>query len=198
MSTESEISTVLKVLRDDAKVRQSRLDQLNSVIRMYESELERPDSSANGVDKVNPDGSPPTPIPPSPFEPPKGTTDEKYPQFPKDEHLIHQIPYVLKQRGMGTKFPVLQDEINAALRGDVKITEHQLRGNMYKLLEKGDIVRVKFNKSNLLMYYVFPEWIETNEVGDKKLMEQFMPSKKDMPAGIHTIEFISQKGHPVG
>lgn len=189
MSSESEVLAVLKVLRQDAKVRQERLDQLNGVIRMYESELVKPDGNANDEGTG---GSPPlridkTGTPPS--ERTELTIQEKYPDFPKDEHLIYQIPYVVKQKGIATKLKAVQDVVNEVLGREVAVTEHQMRNNIDKLLEKGELLRVKFNKSNSLVYYLLPDWVEFNENGDKMLKEEYKPSKKEIPTGFHSIEF---------
>lgn len=192
MSNESEILAVLSVLRQDASVRQSRLDQLKAVIRMYESELTKPESIVNSEsnEQINPSslltnsGS---------AQPPVNsgvTVDEKDPKFPRNAHLLDQIPYVLQKRGIATKLPTLLDAINEALGGEAEITTHQIRGNTNKLLESGKLSRVKFNNTNTLVFYLLPDWIETNEEGGKELREEFKPTKQDLPIGVHKIEFV--------
>lgn len=104
--------------------------------------------------------------------------------FPHDEHVHDQIIYVIKNIGRAARKPDIQAEYEKLSGKDKKI-EFALR----KMKEEEKVVGAKFNSAWTQTFYVLPEWISSD--GEKKVIaEQYRPSKKDLPSGLNTLEWI--------
>lgn len=190
--SENEILSVLKILKQDANACEAQLNQLRSVINMYEGRLGRTDgaSGVNTNSRPHSDNAPP-------FELSAGnsTTEmTKYSDFPKEESLQFQIIFLLKKIGRAIRVPNLHEELNKALAGDgsdVTVSTNQIRSYTSKLKENGELLKVKFNNSNTLVFIGLPEWFEKDNEGKvTNYKEEFKPLKSDLPFGTNTIELL--------
>ncbi|WP_339814186.1 hypothetical protein [uncultured Imperialibacter sp.] len=109
-------------------------------------------------------------------------TKVTHPNFPSQEHLHDQIEFVMRELGRSVrkndvvkKYEELSPEANS------------IEWTLRKMRKDEKIIAVKFNGNQI--FYLLPEWV-TMVDGKKAIKEQYRPSKKDLPTGYNTLEWI--------
>lgn len=108
-----------------------------------------------------------------------------FPNFPHDEHIHDQIIYVLNAIGKATRKPGLEKEYKKHSGSDKPINF-----SIRKMKEAGKLVTAKFNNSWAQTFYGLPEWVEEDKFNIKLFKEENEPSKKDLPNGLSTLEWL--------
>jgi hypothetical protein len=168
--TEKDIRNAISILELDKEDLQNQIEQIDLILDRYESQLMRIESKKGKT---------------------KTMTRTKFPSsnesnlFPINESLPNQITFVMNSIGIVTRLPDIEKKYKE-LSGNDRIIRNVAR----RMKEEGELVAAKFNNANMLTFYGLPEWVETNEEGDKTYIINRRPSKEDLTSGYNTIKFI--------